>query len=68
MSVIKDKAVRNRDGIERIKRMYNLGQIDRETAKQLAKPFIESINADMKKIAKKYGKKPQSVDFINLMR
>lgn len=69
-----DQAVKNRQAIAEIKRRYLTGEINREEAKNLAKPIIERINQatiiKTKELNKKYGmnRKPALLDFINAMR
>jgi hypothetical protein len=62
-------AIDNRMAIADIKRQYDMGKIDRNEAKRLAQPVLDSINARSLEIAQKHGKKkyPQ-LDFINSMR
>ena len=54
--------------INRVKRLYNMGAIDRDTAKFILKPTIDSINEDSKRLAKKLGVNPKYIDFTALMR
>ncbi|MEX0748777.1 MAG: hypothetical protein WD467_03315 [Candidatus Saccharimonadales bacterium] len=69
-----EQAVKNRADIATIQHKYRTGEIDRETAKQLAQPVIYRINeatiAKTKELNKKYGmnRKPALLDFINAMR
>ena len=63
-----DDAIRNRARIEEIKRLYAIGQIDREEAEKRAQPVIDAINKRGAEIAKKYKKSYAPVSFIGLMR
>lgn len=62
-------AADNRAKIAEIKRQYDLGLINRETAKELAQPILGRINDRTAEIYKKHGKKNYpKLDFINAMR
>ncbi len=61
-------AVDNRAAIAEIKRLYDLGVINRVKAQQLAQPVLDRINARGAEIAKKRGQKPYKLDFISAMR
>lgn len=62
-------AVNNRTEIAEIKRRYDTGEIDRDTAKELAEPILDRIYEKQCAIAKSHGKgKPPKMDFINAMR
>lgn len=63
-----DKKDINASVINRVKRLYNMGMINRETAKIILEPTIKSINSDADKLSKKLGVKAKHVDFTALMR
>lgn len=62
------QAAQNRADIAGIKRKYDSGEISREQAKILAEPILCRINHKTAEIARKHGKKPYKLDFINVMR
>jgi hypothetical protein len=45
--------------VESIKMQVKLGNIDYETGRKQAAPYIEIINSKAKEIAKKYNRRPQ---------
>lgn len=63
-----DQAIINRESIARIRSALNMGQITFDEARKMAEPIVASINERSREIAKKYGAKPQLVDFHSLMR
>jgi hypothetical protein len=69
-----DQATKNRENIRKIQLRYMTGEIDRETAKQLAQPILDRINKSIviktKELNKKYNlnRKPALLDFVNAMR
>lgn len=66
--MINQNAIANREQIASIrKRMIN-NEITYDEAAELAAPIIKRINNSGKAIAKKYGKRPQTVNFAALMR
>lgn len=58
----------NQELVLRVKRLYNTGAIDRETAKLMLADFLEENNKKAKEIAKKYNMKPKFLNFTSLMR
>ena len=61
-------AVNYRTAIAEIKRQYDLGVINREKAKELAQPILNSINTRAAEISRRHGKKAYKVDFVSAMR
>lgn len=57
-----------RNRIQDIKQRLAFGNIDYDTAKKEAEPFIEEMNKKGEEIAKKFGKKFSKFTFVNLMR
>jgi len=63
------EAISNRESIERIKRLYLSGKIDRKVAEALASPTIARINERQAEIYRKWGKKNfPKTNFVSLMR
>ena len=53
---------------QRIKMLYKCGEISREEAKEMLKPYAEYYNAKSKELAKKYNQKPSKFNFVSFMR
>ena len=51
-----------------IKKLYNVGIISREEAKNRIKPYANWFNEKSVEIAKKYNQKPQLFSFVSFMR
>lgn len=62
------QAVDNITAINDIRRRMASGVISYDQAKKEAAPVIERINAKAKEIAKRHGKRPQTVSFAAIMR
>lgn len=65
---MKEDALKNREKLYGIRDQLNTGQISYSEALKLAQPTIDSINKKSREIAKKYGIRPQLVDFHSIMR
>jgi hypothetical protein len=63
-----EKAVANREALYGIRDRLFYGEISYEEAKKEAEPIINSINEKAVELAKKYGAKPQLVNFQSIMR
>lgn len=61
-------AEQNQELVSRVKRLYNTGAIDRDTAKAMLADFLDAHNKKSKEIAKKYNMKPKFLNFTSLMR
>lgn len=58
----------NQELVARVKRLYNTGAIDRDTAKLMLADFFVEHNKKVTEIAKKHGVKPKFLTFTSLMR
>ena len=65
---MKEEAIKNRQILYGIKNRLLYGEISYEQAKAEAEPIIANINEKATELAKKYGMKPQLVNFHSLMR
>jgi hypothetical protein len=54
--------------LELIKIRYFSGELNYSQAKELAQPFIDIINTQSERIAKKYNQKPKKISFTGFMR
>ena len=61
-------AADNREKLYGIRAKLVSGRITYDEAKAEAAPVIEAINLKAKEIAKKHGKRPQTVSFGAIMR
>lgn len=61
-------AADNREKLYGIRAKLVSGQITYDEAKEQAAPIIAAINERAKEIAKKHGKRPQTVSFGAIMR
>lgn len=64
---MKQSAIDNREKISDIKRRFKAGEIDYYQAKAEAEPVLKEINAKAVEIAKKYGKKPRTINFSGII-
>lgn len=65
---MKNEAAKNREILYSIRNELFVGAISYDEAKAKAAPIIEQINAESRRLAKKYGMKPQLVSFGAIMR
>lgn len=63
-----EQALKNRKIINHARNALALGWMTYDEAREYTKPTIDLINEEAKKIAKKYGVRPQLVSFEGLMR
>ena len=50
------------------KALYNKGLITREEAQEMIQPYKSKFEETSKRLAKKYGMKPQKFSFVAFMR
>lgn len=63
-----NRAIDNRTQLYDIRKRMHSGQLTYDQAKVEAAPVIARINEQAKAIAKKHGKRPQTVSFAAIMR
>ena len=54
--------------LDEIKSLYKLGKISHDDAKELAFEPLKTLNEEMTKLAKEFGRKHRIVEFTGFMR
>lgn len=57
-----------KDKLEEIKYLLAIGAVSYDKAKELATPFIDSINKKIISISKEFNQKPKLISFSKIMR
>ena len=62
------KGMQARDRLSEIHYLLKVGEIDRDTAEDMAKEPLRVLNEQMEKISKEFGKRHRKVTFTSFMR